>query len=88
MYYSGMAQPKEPPLSIRLGEARRERIETWAKARNLSRHLAILTLLDAGYRALGPSLPTPEVQAAIKAEAIKRQSKPFVSRLKGEWKAP
>jgi hypothetical protein len=85
-----MSQPKDPPVSFRPGAARLARIEAWAKERKLSRHLAILTLLDAGLRALGPSLPTRGTQAAIKAEAARRQGKPqpepFKSRLKGEWK--
>jgi hypothetical protein len=85
-----MSQPKDPPISFRPGAARLECIEAWAKERKLSRHLAILTLLDAGLRAQGPSLPALEVQTAIRAEAARRQGKPqpepFKSRLKGEWK--
>lgn len=85
-----MAQPKEPPLSIRLGAARLARIEAWAKSRKLSRHLAILTLLDEGLRALGKGHVDPVRHRAAFEEPPPEAEKPapFKTRLKGEWKAP
>lgn len=85
-----MVQPKKPPVSFRPGDERQARIDAYAEKHKLSRHLAILTLIDAGLRSDGPSLPPPAVQAAIKAKAAKAQTaaRPFTSRLKGEWKAP
>ena len=47
-----MVQPKDPPLSVRLGAERLARIEGYAKEHALSRHLAILLMLDEGYAAL------------------------------------
>ncbi len=59
---SGMVQPKEPPLSFRPGDERRARIEAWANEHKVSRHLAILTLIDAGLRALAaPALKVQHV---------------------------
>lgn len=85
-----MAQPKDSPVSFRPGPERMERIEAWAKSRNLSRHLAILTLLDAGLRAeAGPKVTMvkpPSDREKIKGEVTKPE--PFKTRLKGEWKAP
>lgn len=68
-----MVQPKTPPLSIRPGEARLACIDDFAAKRKLNRHAAVLALIDDGLRANGPSLPPPEVQAAIKSEAVRRQ---------------
>lgn len=47
-----MVQPKTPPLSIRPGAERLARIDAYAKDHLLSRHLAILLMLDEGYRSL------------------------------------
>lgn len=87
MYYIRMAQPTDPPVSFRPGEERLARIEAWAKKRSLSRHLAILTLIDEGLRAHEPGPPTPKIQAAAKPEKPEKPE-PFKTRLKGEWKAP
>lgn len=48
----GMVQPKTPPLSIRPGPERLARIDAYAAEHRLSRHLAILLMLDEGYRSL------------------------------------
>jgi hypothetical protein len=61
-----MAQPKDPPISFRPGEARLARIAAWAKERNLSRHLAILTLIDAGLR--GEVAEPPSAKPRVKPE--------------------
>lgn len=85
-----MAQPKDPPVSFRPGAERLERIEAWAKSRNLSRHLAILTLLDAGLRAVtAPEVTMVKPQSdREKIEGKGGRPEPFKTRLKGEWKAP
>lgn len=75
-----MVQPKTPPLSIRPGEARLACIDDFATRKKLNRHAAVLALIDDGLRANGPSLPPPDVQAAIKAEAVRRQSKVMATR--------
>lgn len=57
-----MVQPKDAPISFRPGDERLARIEAWAKERKLSRHLAILTLIDAGLR--GEAVAADPVKAA------------------------
>lgn len=47
-----MVQPQKPPVSIRLGDERLARIDAYAAEHHLSRHLAILLMLDEGYRSL------------------------------------
>lgn len=54
-----MTQPKTPPLSIRPGAERLERIDAYAAEHNLSRHLAIMLMLDEGHRALTAPTPAP-----------------------------
>jgi hypothetical protein len=89
-----MVQPKAAPVSFRPGEERLTRIEAWAKKRNLSRHLAILTLLDAGLRALEPpaeAIRLMRLGAEKKAKAASEKAaepEPFKTRLKGEWSPP
>lgn len=64
-----MVQPKDPPLSFRPGKERLARIEAFAAERKLSRHLAILVLLDEGYRSLTkPTKPAAAKPAKTKAE--------------------
>lgn len=63
-----MAQPKEPPISIRPGAERQARIEAWAKARGLKRHAAILELIDLGLEWMaerGEPPPPPQRDEAM-----------------------
>jgi len=50
---------KNPPLSIRPGPERLARIDAYASEHKLSRHLAILLMLDEGYRSLTGTIKTP-----------------------------
>jgi hypothetical protein len=71
------------------GEARLARIEAWGKSRSLSRHLAILTLLDEGLRALPKPVDPVKYRAAFEEPLVAPEKPaPRKSRLKGEWKAP
>lgn len=88
-----MVQPQQPPLSIRPGEERLARIDAYAAEHKLSRHLAILLMLDEGYR----SLTQPKVSFTVERQiagseltVVTAAAKPkkLVNRLKGEWKAP
>lgn len=54
-----MVQPKTPPISIRPGDERLARIDAYAAEHNLNRHLAILLMLDEGYRSLTAVIETP-----------------------------
>lgn len=73
MYYSPMAQPKTPPISIRPSAALLAEVDAWARARGLKRHAALLALIDFG---LGtPARPAqrreaPKVEAAVKSVAV------------------
>lgn len=96
-----MTQPKLPPISLRLAPDLQARVDTFASEAGLARNGAISELLRRGLAASGSGLPTPEVQAQIKAAVIERQARPVVaesqkiasrpahkSRLKGEWSPP
>lgn len=61
MYYILMAQPKKPPISIRLPDPLLAEVDEWAKARGLKRHAAILALIDFG-------LATPAKADPVKAK--------------------
>lgn len=50
MYYSRVSKAQHPPISIRPGAARVARIDAYATKHMLSRHLAVMVLLDAGLR--------------------------------------
>lgn len=82
-----MVQPKTPPLSIRPGEERLALIEAHAKRRGITRHAAVLELIDLG---LAPKPQAALTKPAVKIAAPKAEPKPapFKSRLKGQWKAP
>ena len=69
-----MVQPKTPPISIRLGDERLARIDAYAAEHALSRHLAILVLIDA---ALGPPAPVKTAVAKLSPPSV-----PYGSRLK------
>jgi hypothetical protein len=79
-----MVQPKTPPLSIRPGEARLSRIDAYAAEHRLSRHLAILLMLDEGYRSLTgrPVSTRPARPTVSPAEPLARPPVPYGSRLK------
>jgi len=90
---------KNPPLSIRPGPERLARVDAYAAEHKLSRHLAIMLMLDEGYRSLSKAeaaLPlkvgdtyTVEGDPGVrKVTAVTTAAKPVKSRLKGEWKAP
>lgn len=70
-----MSQPKEPPISVRLPADLVAEVEAWAAETGRKRNGAIAELLRRGLAASGPSLPTPEVQAQIRAVAVERQSR-------------
>ena len=58
-----MVQPKSPPTSFRPGEERLAKIDAFAAARSLTRHAAILALIDAGLSGGGSAAapaPAPE----------------------------
>lgn len=89
VYYSRMAQPKEPPLSIRPGAQRLASIDAFAKANALSRHLAIMVLLDRALAMKGgaadlarASAPPKRLPAPAKAATAKR--KPIGFTISGE----
>lgn len=71
-----MAQPKEPPISVRLPADLVAEVEAWASGAKKTRNGAIAELLRRGLQASGPSLPSLDVRAAMKAEAIGRRSTP------------
>ena len=90
---------KIPPLSIRPGPERLARIDAYASEHKLSRHLAIMLMLDEGYRSLiltveAPTFtrmdqaPVTSPKPARPAEVTVTRAAPIKSRLKGEWKAP
>lgn len=89
-----MVQPKVSPVSLRLGPGRQVAIAAYAAAKKITPHAAMLALIDIGLgappqtiaRLASPGLPTPERQAEIKAEAVRRQAgSGHVNRLKGVW---
>lgn len=78
---------------VDLDEEHREMLEALRRHRGHRSHAE--TVRELIRMASGSGLPSPEVQAAIKASALlDRPEKPkgsrpgFQSRLKGEWKAP
>jgi len=90
---------KIPPLSIRPGPERLARIDAYASEHKLSRHLAVMLMLDEGYRSLSNSAATLPLKVGDtytvegdpgvrKVVAVTTAAKPIKSRLKGEWKAP
>lgn len=44
--HRGMVQPKTPPLSVRLGDARLAAVDAYAAKHGLKRHAALLDLVD------------------------------------------
>lgn len=89
-----MSQPKVPPLSVRLGCERLAMIDVYAKAHALSRHLAVLVLIDASLRV--EREPTAKAVVVPKPAAARSSAEPvrerftmddvrpkFVPRLKG-----
>lgn len=74
----------KPPISLRIPKATRVRVEKWAAERGIPRNAAFVQLIERGLKAAGP-LPGLNERPLQK---LKAESKPFKSRLKGEWKAP
>jgi hypothetical protein len=69
-----MVQPKTPPLSVRLGEVRTAQIDAYAVKYGLTRHAAVLELIDLGLH--GPTWvasqrPTPKPLPGSAAAAKK-----------------
>lgn len=77
---------KPKPFNVLLTAQHRKGLEVLRRQRGLKSEGDVIRQLIE--RALGSGLPPPEQQAAIKAEAVRRQAAPIKSRLKGEWKAP
>lgn len=75
MYYSGMSPPKKPPVSLRLSDELVAEVAAFAGKRKITRNAAYALLIRDGLRANGPSLPSPERQAEIKACAQARQAR-------------
>jgi hypothetical protein len=48
-----MVQPKTPPMGIRPNPALRARVEAYAARHGISRHAALLKLIEKGLRAEG-----------------------------------
>lgn len=99
-----MAQPKTPPLSIRVAPELLAAIDAMAERRQISRHAAVLRALvlgEAADRGITPasiaemakavaSFP-PAVAPSTGVEMMARRRdkpKPHVNRLKTVWKAP
>lgn len=59
-----MAQPKEPPLSIRPPPAMLKRVEAFAAEREVTRHLALIMLIERGLNAPEPA------QLAVKVRRV------------------
>lgn len=74
MYYSGMSPPKKPPVSLRLSDELVAEVAAFAGKRKITRNAAYALLIRDGLRANGPSLPSPERQAEIKACVQARQA--------------
>lgn len=88
-----MAQPKTPPLSIRPGADLLAKIDTYAEERGLSRHAAVLAMLEhaSGEEAAIPAdreaRVTPVVEIANRTRFTMDDVRgPFVPRLKGDAK--
>lgn len=79
-----MSQPKVPPLSVRLGEARLAKIDAYAVKHGLKRHGAVLELLDIaleGRISVAAQRPTPKpLPGSI--VALRKPPVPYGSRLK------
>jgi hypothetical protein len=87
MYYSGMAQPKDPPLSIRLP------LETLAelKAEAARREVTVNALIVRAVRKELGQRSDEEVakpRPALSINRIAAAPKPHVNRLKTVWIAP
>lgn len=74
MYYSGMSPPKKPPVSLRLSDELVAEVAAFAGKRKITRNAAYALLIRDGLRWNGPSLPSPERQAEIRADAQARQA--------------
>jgi hypothetical protein len=88
-----MAQPKKPPISIRLPDALLAEVDAWAAEQGMARNAAIKALIDFGLgvkrapaEPLRPKVTPAPAKPAAKAEPAPKAE--FKSRLKGQWKAP
>lgn len=81
-----MAQPKNPPISIRIPPLTLAAVDAYAKANNLTRHGAIVRLLVKGTGGWTGLETVHKLQSQPKPAEPRRE--PFKTRLKGEWKAP
>jgi hypothetical protein len=84
VYYIGMAQPKEPPLSIRLSPEVLAKVDRYAYASECSRHAALVRLICTGLdgKAGWQAAYEAEVAAVQEPAPMKRQAVPYGSRLK------
>lgn len=81
-----MSQPKKPPISLRIPDATRVRVEKWATEQGIPRNAAYVELIERGLKAAGPH---PGLnQRPLKPKSEPKAEAAFKSRLKGEWKAP
>jgi hypothetical protein len=89
-----MAQPKKSPTCLRIPPDVIEGVTEWASAKGVARNAAYVHLLRLGLQAVSAGSPPPRTEPAAKIppkpKAATAEPKPraFVSRLKGEWKAP
>jgi hypothetical protein len=73
VYYSGMSQPKTSPTSLRIPEAIRVLVETWAAERGIPRNAAYVQLIERGLNEQPVRRPG-KVAAPAKAEPSPRGS--------------
>jgi hypothetical protein len=105
MYYPvGMVQPKSPPQSVRFGEARLAKIDAYAARRGITRHAAVLEMVDlcvdgrVSVMNVGPTKTVPLTDKGgepvrfggipLHVEAPAEPKPVFKTRLKGEWTPP
>jgi len=82
VYYTAMPNPKSPPISLRLPPAVMVEVDAWAEKAGTNRHAALVALIGKG-------LGLADAKAAAKVvQTPAAAPRPFVSRLKGQWKAP
>jgi hypothetical protein len=94
MYYSGMAQPTKPPISIRIPDETRSAVEQFALDRGIPRNAAYVELLNralklvtgsgprAGHAPKRPMLAVPAVGPKAAVPSVQFGPSPFVPRPK------
>lgn len=82
--------PETPPLTIRLGPARSERVEAHSEKTGLKLRAAVLDLVDRGLETAETAPLTPKVilaKAETAAGPLRFPRAPMGSRLKGASKS-